>query len=193
MRRLMIEMKPQRFDHIIAAISLYRPGPMDNIPEYLRRMHGETKVEYHHPDLEPILSDTYGILVYQEQIIRIAAELAGYEPGEADMIRKAVAKKKRKLMEQHRLQFTEGAMANGYSKEVCEAIWGDIEFFARYGFNSPRRRLCGDHLPDRLPESALPGRVHGCAAERRAAQYRQDSDPPSPMRGAWASVSRRRT
>lgn len=135
MRRLMIEMKPQRFDHIIAAISLYRPGPMDNIPEYLRRMHGETKVEYHHPDLEPILSDTYGILVYQEQIIRIAAELAGYEPGEADMIRKAVAKKKRKLMEQHRLQFTEGAMANGYSKEVCEAIWGDIEFFARYGFN----------------------------------------------------------
>lgn len=135
MRRLMIDMKPQRFDHIIAAISLYRPGPMDNIPDYIRRMHGETKVTYHHPDLEPILSDTYGILVYQEQIIRIAAELAGYEPGEADMIRKAVAKKKKKLMEQHRLQFTEGAMANGYSREVCEAIWGDIEFFARYGFN----------------------------------------------------------
>jgi DNA polymerase III subunit alpha len=135
MRRLMMEMKPARFDHIIAAISLYRPGPMDNIPEYIRRMHGVTKVEYHHPDLEPILQDTYGILVYQEQIIRIAAEMAGYDPGEADMIRKAVAKKKRRLMEQHRLQFTEGAMARGYSQEVCAAIWGDIEFFARYGFN----------------------------------------------------------
>jgi DNA polymerase III subunit alpha len=135
MRRLMMEMKPTRFDHIIAAISLYRPGPMDNIPEYVRRMHGQTKVEYHHPDLEPILQDTYGILVYQEQIIRIAAELAGYDPGEADMIRKAVAKKKKRLMEQHRLKFTEGAMARGYSAEVCAAIWGDIEFFARYGFN----------------------------------------------------------
>ncbi|HFQ93563.1 MAG TPA: DNA polymerase III subunit alpha, partial [Anaerolineae bacterium] len=140
MRRLMMEMKPRRFDHIIAAISLYRPGPMENIPEYIRRMHAaifEDKdvVEYHTPALEPILKDTYGILVYQEQIIRIAAELAGYEPGEADMIRKAVAKKKKKLMEKHRLQFIEGAMANGFSREVCEAIWADIEFFARYGFN----------------------------------------------------------
>ncbi len=140
MRRLMMEMKPRRFDHIIAAISLYRPGPMENIPEYIRRMHAaifenRDVVEYHTPALEPILGDTYGILVYQEQIIRIAADLAGYEPGEADMIRKAVSKKKKDLMEKHRLQFTEGAMARGFSREVCEAIWGDIEFFARYGFN----------------------------------------------------------
>ncbi|MBK8933215.1 MAG: DNA polymerase III subunit alpha [Chloroflexi bacterium] len=140
MRRLMMEMKPRRFDHIIAAISLYRPGPMDNIPEYIRRMHAEIYdhkniVEYHTPALEPILKDTYGILVYQEQIIRIASDLAGYEPGEADMIRKAVAKKKKKLMEEHQIQFTEGAMARGFSQQVCDAIWGDIEFFARYGFN----------------------------------------------------------
>lgn len=135
MRRLMLDMKPRKFDHIIAAISLYRPGPMENIPEYIARMHGQRKVEYHHADLEPILQDTYGILVYQEQIIRIAAELAGYAPGEADMIRKAVAKKKRRLMDKHRAQFIEGAMSNGYSRETCEAIWGDIEFFARYGFN----------------------------------------------------------
>lgn len=134
MRRLMMDMKPRRFDHIVAAISLYRPGPMENIPEYIRRMHEQAPVKFHHPDLEPILGDTYAILVYQEQIIRIAAELAGYAPGEADMIRKAVAKKKKDLMEKHRLQFTEGAMANGYSQEVCDAIWGDIEFFARYGF-----------------------------------------------------------
>ncbi len=135
MRRLMKEMKPTKFDHIIAAISLYRPGPMENIPSYIRRMHGEEVVQYHHPDLEPILSDTYGIIVYQEQIIRIASALAGYEPGEADMIRKAVAKKKKDLMEKHKLQFSKGAKQNGYSQEVIDKIWGDIEFFARYGFN----------------------------------------------------------
>jgi DNA polymerase-3 subunit alpha len=140
MRRLMMEMKPRRFDHIIAAISLYRPGPMENIPEYVRRMHAAIYdnndiVEYHTPELEPILQDTYGILVYQEQIIRIASDLAGYAPGEADLIRKAVAKKKQKLMEEHKIKFTEGAVARGLSRQVCEAIWGDIEFFARYGFN----------------------------------------------------------
>ncbi|MFN2173273.1 MAG: DNA polymerase III subunit alpha [Candidatus Promineifilaceae bacterium] len=140
MRRLMMEMKPRRFDNIVAAVALYRPGPMENIPEYIKRMHAAINdsrdiVEYHTPDLEPILQDTYGILVYQEQIIRIAADLAGYEPGEADMLRKAVAKKKQKLMDEHRLKFTEGAMARGYSREVCDAIWSDIEFFARYGFN----------------------------------------------------------
>ncbi len=135
MRRLMMEMKPRRFDHIIAAISLYRPGPMENIPSYIRRMHGEEAVEYHTPDLEPILNDTYGIIIYQEDIIRIASDLAGYEPGEADMIRKAVSKKKKDLIDQHRIQFTKGAMERGYSQEVCDAIWGDIEFFARYGFN----------------------------------------------------------
>jgi DNA polymerase-3 subunit alpha len=140
MKRMMMEMKPRRFDHIVAAIALYRPGPMENIPEYIKRMHaaiyqGKDIVTYHTPELKPILEETYGILVYQEQIIRIASELAGYEPGEADMIRKAVSKKKRDLMDMHKLQFTEGALARGFSKEVCEAIWGDIEFFARYGFN----------------------------------------------------------
>jgi DNA polymerase-3 subunit alpha len=135
MKRLMMDMKPRRFDHIIAAISLYRPGPMENIPEYIARMHGQRQIRYHHPDLEPILGDTYAIVVYQEQIIRIASELAGYEPGEADMIRKAVAKKKKALMEEHQVKFTNGAMARGLSREVCNAIWGDIEFFARYGFN----------------------------------------------------------
>jgi len=135
MRRLMTEMRPNKFDHIVAAISLYRPGPMENIPSYIARMHGKEEVKYHTPDLEPILQDTYGILVYQEQIIRIASELAGYEPGEADMIRKAVAKKKKDLIEKHKIQFTAGALKDGYSQEVIDAIWGDIEYFARYGFN----------------------------------------------------------
>ena len=138
-RRMIMEMKPQRYDHIVAAVALYRPGPMDNIPEYIRRMHsdifdGKDIVKYHTEDLKDALQDTYGIIVYQEQIIRIATDLAGYEPGEADMIRKAVAKKKEKLMEEHRVKFTAGALANGHTQEVIDAIWGDIKFFARYGF-----------------------------------------------------------
>ncbi len=135
MRRLMMQMRPRRFDHIVAAISLYRPGPMENIPEYIERMHGKKEVAYHHADLQPILEETYGILVYQEQIIRIAADMAGYAPGDADMIRKAVAKKKRALMDKHKAKFIAGAAANGYAEEIGEAIWSDIEFFARYGFN----------------------------------------------------------
>ncbi len=140
MRRLMMEMKPRRFDHIMAAISLYRPGPMENIPEYIRRMHASIYedsdiVEYHTPELEPILKDTYGILVYQEQIIRIATDLAGYEPGEADIMRKAVGKKKKELLDKQRAKFIRGGVARGLTRDVCEAIWGDIEFFARYGFN----------------------------------------------------------
>ncbi|MFK7805992.1 MAG: DNA polymerase III subunit alpha, partial [Anaerolineae bacterium] len=140
MRRLMMEMKPARYDHIIAAISLYRPGPMENIPEYIRRMHseiydGKDIVTYPTDELIPILQDTYGIIVYQEQIIRIASVLAGYEPGEADMIRKAVSKKKQKLLDQHKAQFTAGALANNITQDAIDAIWADIEFFARYGFN----------------------------------------------------------
>jgi DNA polymerase-3 subunit alpha len=135
MRRLMLQMRPRRFDHIVAAISLYRPGPMDNIPEYVGRMHGKREVEYHHPDLKPILEETYGILVYQEQIIRIATDMAGYAPGDADTIRKAVAKKKRALMDKHKAQFIDGSEGRGYPRATAEAVWGDIEFFARYGFN----------------------------------------------------------
>jgi DNA polymerase-3 subunit alpha len=94
-RRVLQEMRPTRYNHIVAALALYRPGPMEYIPTYIRRMHGEEKVEYRHPALAPILDETYGIIVYQEQIIRIATDLAGYEPGEADTIRKAVGKKKK--------------------------------------------------------------------------------------------------
>ncbi len=140
MRRLMMEMKPSRFDHIIAAISLYRPGPMAQIPEYIKRMHSEIFDDndiatYHTPELEPILKDTYGIIVYQEQLIRMAAELSGYDPGEADMLRRAVSKKKEKEMKVHHGKFVDGAVANGISRETVETIWEDIKTFARYGFN----------------------------------------------------------
>jgi DNA polymerase-3 subunit alpha len=135
MRRVLTEMKPTKFEHIVAAISLFRPGPMEYIPTYIKRMHGEEKVEYKHPKLEKILGDTYAIIVYQEQIIQIASELAGYAPGEADQIRKAVGKKIKDKIDTHRAKFVDGAVKNGIEKPVAEAIYGDIEFFARYGFN----------------------------------------------------------
>jgi DNA polymerase-3 subunit alpha len=108
---------------------------MEYIPTYINRLHGKEPVEYKHPQLESILSETYGIIVYQEQIIQIAAQLAGYAPGEADQIRKAVGKKIKAKIDEHRSKFVAGAVANGIAQEVAEAIYGDIEFFARYGFN----------------------------------------------------------
>jgi hypothetical protein len=134
-RRVLQDMRPTRYNHIVAALALYRPGPMEYIPTYIRRMHGEEKVEYRHPALAPILDETYGIIVYQEQIIRIATDLAGYEPGEADTIRKAVGKKKKDALLAHRVKFVEGCVARGIPREVAEGIFDDIEFFARYGFN----------------------------------------------------------
>ncbi len=135
MRNLMMQMKPRRFEHIVAAISLFRPGPMEYIPAYIRRMHGEEEVVYRHPDLRAALEETYGILVYQEQIMRVARDFAGYSMGEADMIRKAVAKKNKEQLDKHRNKFREGAVKRGYAAEIAEDIWNDVEFFARYGFN----------------------------------------------------------
>ena len=135
MRRTLRDMRPEQFQHIIAVLALYRPGPMDNIPAYIRRMHGDEEVAYHHPILADILDDTYGIIVYQEQIMQIAVAMADYNPGRADRIRKAVAKKKKKLMNMHKKMFLEGATKKGIAPEIAGQVWGDIEFFARYGFN----------------------------------------------------------
>jgi DNA polymerase-3 subunit alpha len=135
MRRMLMEMKPSKFEHIIAGISLFRPGPMEYIPTYIKRLHGVEPVGYKHPKLEPILEETYGIIVYQEQIIQIAVQLAGYLPGEADEIRKAVGKKIKEKIEAHKAKFIAGSVKNGIDQAVAEAIYGDIEFFARYGFN----------------------------------------------------------
>jgi DNA polymerase III subunit alpha len=135
MRRMLMEMRPNKFEHIVAGISLFRPGPMDYIPSYIKRLHGEEPIEYKHPKLESILSETYGIIVYQEQIIQVAVQLAGYKPGEADEIRKAVGKKIKEKIEAHKAKFVKGAVENGVDRAVAEAIYADIEFFARYGFN----------------------------------------------------------
>jgi DNA-directed DNA polymerase III PolC len=141
MRRVLTEMKPTAFEHIIAMISLYRPGPIEYIPQFIRRMHGEEEVAFKHPKLESILSETYGICVYQEQIIQILSQLAGYAPGDADLVRRAVSKKKASDIEKHKKSFVAGCKNNGIKPEIAEAIYGDIEFFARYGFN---KCLSGD-------------------------------------------------
>ncbi len=134
MRRNLMEMKPKKLAHVIAMVALYRPGPMQFIPEYIRRMHGEEEPQYRHPALKPILEETYGITVYQEQIMYTAMRLAGYSAAEADDLRKAVAKKKAKALQAHRKKFVEGAEANGVPRETAEAIFSDWEAFARYGF-----------------------------------------------------------
>jgi DNA polymerase-3 subunit alpha len=135
MKKMLVSMKPKTFEHVVAAIALYRPGPMELIPTYIRRMHGQEPVRYHHPKLEPILSETYGICVYQEQIQQIAAELFGYTLSEADLMRRAVSKKKKKDLEEHREKFVQRGPEHGVSAEVAERIFADIEFFAAYGFN----------------------------------------------------------
>jgi DNA polymerase-3 subunit alpha len=135
MTRYLVQMKPKTLDNIIAMVALYRPGPMAFIPDYIARMHGEAEVEYRHPALEPIFQDTYGIPVYQEQLMRAAVELAGYTPSESDELRKAISKKKKEEIEKHRNKFVAGAVKNGISKEISEAIYSDWEEFARYGFN----------------------------------------------------------
>ena len=135
MRRVLRDMKPNKFEHIVAAISLYRPGPMEYIPRYVNRMHGKEPVTYRHELLTPILSETYGIIVYQEQIIQIASELAGYTPGDADLMRRAVAKKKEKDLIKHKAKFIEGAAKRNIAEEVAISIFDEIEFFANYGFN----------------------------------------------------------
>jgi len=135
MRRNLVQMKPQNLDHVIAMISLFRPGPMDFIPSYIRRMHGEEEITYAHPSLKPIFEETYGIPVYQEQIMRAAVEIAGYTASEADYLRKAISKKIREELEKHQEKFVVGAANNGIDENTAADIFSDWEEFARYGFN----------------------------------------------------------
>ncbi len=135
MRRVLQELKPTCFEDIIAVLALYRPGPMEQIPRFIRAKHGEEKVTYPHPDLEKILKNTYGIIVYQEQIMQIAARMAGFTLGQADLLRRAVGKKNRELLDQQRTAFIEGCIQNGYSRQIGEEVYDLILRFANYGFN----------------------------------------------------------
>jgi DNA polymerase-3 subunit alpha len=135
MQQMLRDMRPTKYEHIIAAVSLYRPGPLDFIPQYNRRLHGDEETTYRHELLEPILAETFGILVYQEQIMQVAGDLFGYELGEADLMRRAVSKKKEKDLKLHRDIFLERGPQNGVDVETANKIFDDIEFFANYGFN----------------------------------------------------------
>ncbi|MBI5823927.1 MAG: DNA polymerase III subunit alpha [Chloroflexi bacterium] len=135
MTRWIVQMKPKNLDNIIAMVALYRPGPMAFIPDYIARMHGEAEVEYRHPAMEPIFKDTFGIPVYQEQLMRAAVELAGYTPSESDELRKAISKKKKEDIDKHRAKFVKGAVEKGMDQSIADAIYMDWEEFARYGFN----------------------------------------------------------
>jgi DNA polymerase-3 subunit alpha len=135
MRRYLMQMKPTSLDHVIAMVALFRPGPMEFIPSYIRRMHGEEEVQFRHPSLEPIFAETYGYPVYQEQLMFAVMNLAGYSAPEADDLRKAVAKKQKEKLLKHREKFVAGAVKTGIPEDTAKAIFDDWEEFARYGFN----------------------------------------------------------
>ena len=135
MRESLKRLKPDRFEDIIAMVALYRPGPMDNIPTYINRKHGEEPVDCLHPLLEGILKETYGVIIYQEQVMQIAQVMAGYSLGEADLLRRAMGKKDKNEMAKQQARFVEGAEKNGVKKSEAVAIFELVDKFAGYGFN----------------------------------------------------------
>ncbi|MDA8537898.1 DNA polymerase III subunit alpha [Candidatus Pelagibacter bacterium] len=135
MREALLQMKPNHIEDIIALVALYRPGPMSNIPVYNDCKHGKQTPDYLHPLLEEILKPTYGVIIYQEQVMQIAQKLSGFTAGEADILRRAMGKKKRAELEKQKQGFIAGALKNGISKDVAASIFLKIEPFAEYGFN----------------------------------------------------------
>ena len=135
MKDALINMKPNRLEDIIALVALYRPGPMSNIPIYNECKHGLREPDYLHPKLEQILKPTYGVIIYQEQVMQIAQVLSGFSAGEADILRRAMGKKKRAELEKQKQRFVEGAYKNGINKDIAAGIFLKIEPFAEYGFN----------------------------------------------------------
>ncbi len=135
MRKFVSELKPTSIDDLIAAIALYRPGPMENIPLYVARRHGKEKVTYIHEDLKDILESTYGIIIYQEQIMQIAGKMAGFSYSKADELRRAMSKKKEDVLLSYKEEFINGSMSKGYTKETAEEVYNLVLKFANYGFN----------------------------------------------------------
>lgn len=135
MKRYLKQLAPTDFEDIIAMVALYRPGPMEYIPDYIAGKHGRKKPKYLHPNLEPILKTTYGVAVYQEQLLQIARDLAGFSYGEADILRKAVGKKIKKLLNEQEVKMIKGMVDNNIDKKIARKIWEFILPFAAYGFN----------------------------------------------------------
>ncbi len=135
MREVLKQLKPNKFEDIIALVALYRPGPMQNIPTYINRKHDKEKIDYIHPTLETVLKETYGVIIYQEQVMQIAQTLSNFSASKADILRKAMGKKKSAEMERQKKDFIDGAINNGISKDQATFIFQLVEKFAQYGFN----------------------------------------------------------
>ncbi len=135
MREFLKRFKPEKFTDLILAIAFYRPGPMQYMDILIDRREGKQPIEYRHPAMEKILSETYGIMVYQEQVMQVASELAGFSLGEADILRRAIGKKKKDLMDKMKKKFVDGCVNNGISEKTANDVYSDIEKFAQYGFN----------------------------------------------------------
>src|SRR2546430_10131637 len=143
MRRHIRDLKPDRVEDVMAMVALFRPGPMDYIPTYIKRKHGEEPVTYAHPTLEPVLRSTYGVMVYQEDVMAVTQALAGFTLAEADVLCYAVRKKIREKLDGQKVKFVAGAIRNGVHADVIEAVWKDFEPFARYGFNRAHAAIYG--------------------------------------------------
>ena len=185
MRRALLDMRPDRFEDIIALVALYRPGPMANIPTYCARKHGIEKPDYIHPKLEPILRETYGVIVYQEQVMQAAQFLAGYSLGQADLLRRAMGKKIRKEMQAQRSAFRQGRDRARHRARAGRHDLRPAGALRRIRLQQePRRGLRAGRLPDRLHEGELSGRVHGGVDDARHGQHRQALGIPRRGRAA---------
>jgi DNA polymerase-3 subunit alpha len=135
MQKYLRELKPDKFDDLIAMNALYRPGPMSYIPDFIDRKHGKKQVAYDLPDMEEYLKETNGITVYQEQVMLLSQKLAGFSKGDADVLRKAMGKKQRSVLDKMKVQFIAGATSKGHPENILEKVWTDWEAFAQYAFN----------------------------------------------------------
>ncbi len=135
MQKYLRQLKPDKFEDLIAMNALYRPGPMEYIPAFINRKHGREPIQYDLAEMEENLSETYGITVYQEQVMLLSQKLAGFSKGDADVLRKAMGKKQKAVLDKMKDKFVEGCKSNGHAKDICEKIWIDWEAFAQYAFN----------------------------------------------------------
>ncbi|HEU5288559.1 MAG TPA: DNA polymerase III subunit alpha, partial [Candidatus Limnocylindria bacterium] len=143
MRRHIRDLKPDRIEDVMAMVALFRPGPMDYIPTYIRRKHGQEPVTYAHPSLEPVLRSTYGVMVYQEDVMAVTQALAGFTMGEADVLCYTIRKKIKEKLDAQKSKFVQGAIRQGVHAETVEQVWKDFEPFARYGFNRAHAAIYG--------------------------------------------------
>jgi DNA polymerase-3 subunit alpha len=175
MKRYLRELKPSVFDDIIAMVALYRPGPMQWIDDFIDRKHGRTPITYVHPSMENSLKNTYGVLVYQEQVMQISKEVSGFTGGEADTLRKAIGKKNVAMMAKMKTKFIEGPCqkCRRLRKKLMEDFWGQPRRLCRLLLQQVPRRLLRPHcLPNRLPQGSFPSRLHGGAAHLGFRQHR---------------------